>query len=359
MAERCNKLRLLGQALGCYLEARAEEVPMTGSSRPELSVVLGMWPERDPLEALTTAGLADRFGYAGLWIGEMATFDAFALATAVGLQTERIRLTVGPLAVAVRTPLTMATGAASVAALTGRGVDLAIGSSSPRVVQDWHGRPPTGGPAHLEETVRVLRTLVAGGTTDATGRHARSTGARLRLPADGTTVTVAGFGPRAVAVAGRHADRLVLTTTPPAIAARYRRDLDAAATAAGRPAPRLAVWLFTAVDPTPTDRTQLARAKVPYLATPGYRDVFTEAGFGDLVAMAERSPHPRELLTAVPDALVETFDLVGDQGAVLDRLAAYDAAGVDEVGILPTTAGDPGGARSLGALAPARLPVGP
>ena len=48
--------------------------------------------------------IAEKLGYRELWIGEMATYDAFALATAVGLQTGHIGLNIGPRAVSVRTP---------------------------------------------------------------------------------------------------------------------------------------------------------------------------------------------------------------------------------------------------------------
>src|SRR4051812_10430970 len=113
------------------------------------AVSLGYWQDRDPLEAMETARLADELGYRELWLGEMATFDAFSLATAVGLATSSIELTIGPLAVAVRDPAMLAIGTASVAALTGRPVHLAIGTSSPVVVERWHGRDASHGARQL------------------------------------------------------------------------------------------------------------------------------------------------------------------------------------------------------------------
>lgn len=59
----------------------------------------------------------------------MATSDVFALATAVAHRTGRIPLTLGPLAFAVRDPMTIARGVASVADLTGHRVDVAIGAA--------------------------------------------------------------------------------------------------------------------------------------------------------------------------------------------------------------------------------------
>ncbi|MFL5823283.1 MAG: LLM class flavin-dependent oxidoreductase, partial [Solirubrobacteraceae bacterium] len=84
---------------------------------PELGVVMPYWLDRPDEEAIEIALAAEQAGIEKVWLGEMASFDAFALATAVGLQTERVRLKVGPLAVGVRSPVAIALGVASVATL--------------------------------------------------------------------------------------------------------------------------------------------------------------------------------------------------------------------------------------------------
>ncbi|MGZ8650189.1 MAG: LLM class flavin-dependent oxidoreductase, partial [Solirubrobacteraceae bacterium] len=111
---------------------------------------------------MATARLADELGYPELWIGEMATWDAFALATAIAERTASIELCVGPLATAVRDPMAMAMGVASVAAVAGRPVHLAIGSSSRVVVERWHGRRRERTARHIRETAEALRPLLAG-----------------------------------------------------------------------------------------------------------------------------------------------------------------------------------------------------
>ncbi len=72
----------------------------------KLSVSLGLWQDRSPEEALDTAPAAEAAGYPELWIGEMATWAAFALGTAISW----ISLTFGPPAVTVRDPATIAMG---------------------------------------------------------------------------------------------------------------------------------------------------------------------------------------------------------------------------------------------------------
>ena len=129
--------------------------------------------------------------------------------------------------------------------------------------------------------------------------------------------------------------------------------LSAAAARLGRPRARLAVWLAAAVDPAPQAIDQLRRAMVAYAAAPGYGEMFEIAGFGGVVALARRRVHPNELLAAVPADLCRAVALVGSRSDLDARIARYVAAGADEIAIVPVTAADDGGERTLRALAPA------
>ncbi|MGX1804320.1 LLM class flavin-dependent oxidoreductase [Nocardia sp. NPDC055321] len=381
---------------------------------PDLSVSLPLWQDRDPLDALLVADAADALGYDRLWIGEMATFDAIALATAIGRTPGRIPLCLGPFAVAVRTPASIAMGVASVAALTGRPVGVALGTSSPTVVTAWHGRERTATAAHLEESAHVVRDLLAGDKVHFEGARERVHGFHLRLPAprpatrdveevDGAPtsrpenaellpavsmpartdsippggngpaaasgesggadpgggspslrgeVVVAAFGERALSVAARVADRVVLNLVTPAQVARCVAAVREFAAAAGRPAPPIAVWVTAGVNPTDAMRETLRRGVVGYLRAPGYGEMFAEAGFGDVVALARGGAHPRDVLAAVPDALPAAVGMLGSPDEVRARLKDYRAAGADEVVIVPvTSAEDPAGHRTLETIA--------
>jgi alkanesulfonate monooxygenase SsuD/methylene tetrahydromethanopterin reductase-like flavin-dependent oxidoreductase (luciferase family) len=143
---------------------------------------------------------------------------------------------------------------------------------------------------------------------------------------------------------------LLNMVTVPA-AQRLCAQITAVAGRAGRPTPTIAAWLSASVDPTPADLAQMIRSKTGYLAAPGYRDIFIEAGFGDLVEFARTRPHPKVLRAAMPDAEIAAVTcLTGGPAEVATRINAYIAAGVDEVCIVPTTAGDPGGIRTLTAV---------
>lgn len=306
----------------------------------KLNAVVGIWPDRPADEALLTASLADALGYRELWIGERGIWDAFALGTAIGLATDQIALTLGPLAVAVRDPVSIAIGAASVASLTRRRVGVAIGTSSRTTVEQWYGLSNERPSLRLAETAQALRPLLGGERDEY----------RLQLDPPGGPLTVAAFGEQAIRTAARHADRMVVNFVSPDEAAVLRTSLEAAAGREGRPAPVLAAWLPAAVEPTPDGLAQIARSIVPYLARPGYGEMFAASGFGEAVALARKDAPLLELLTALPPEITEVVGLVGDVARIRSRIEEYAAAGVDEICVAPVTGGDPGGERTLRAL---------
>ena len=314
------------------------------------SVVLPYWLDRPAEEAVEVALAAERAGFERLWVGEMATFDAFALATAIGTRAPRLALTIGPLAIGVRTPVAVALGASSVATLTGARVDVALGASSPAIVAGWHDRPWDALPTRMRETVAALRPLLAGERGDFAGTHVRTRGFRLQRPLPAARITVAAFGPAMTRVAARVADEVVLNLVTPAHVAAVRTAIAAEAEAAGRTRPRLAVWVPVALAPGDVARRQLASQLAVYLAPPGYGEMFAALGFGALVDAARAGRPRRDLAAAVPHALAEAVGAIGDLATVRERIAAYHAAGADDVALVPSTAEDAGGARTLAAL---------
>jgi hypothetical protein len=65
-----------------------------------------------------------------------------------------------------------------------------------------------------------------------------------------------------------------------------------------------------------------------------------------------RAGEPRkDLAAAIPASLIASVGAVGSKSDVLARIAEFHAAGADHVGIVPTTAEDPCGARLLAELA--------
>lgn len=292
--------------------------------------MLGQWLDR-PIDAdVELAVWADELGYPELWVPEMAKADAPALATMIAGRTDRITVTLGPLAVTVRSPVQIAMALATVAA-AGRRADVALGTSSSLVAR-WHGRSRAGAADRLVATVSELAALLDG---------ERVNGYRLPQPPEPRpTVTVAAFGPKAVAAA-QTADRMVLNMV----------DVDTAADLASRHR-NAAVWLCAAIDPTDEERVWLARGFVGYLAAPGYDEMFIRAGFGELVEFARTRPGPKAVFARMPPELVDAVALVGSESHVRDRMENYAAAGIDEICLVPLAPDLPSARRTLETLAP-------
>lgn len=320
----------------------------------ELGVVMPYWLDRPDSEALDIAVEADRLGFPTLWVGEMVTFDAFALATAIGLRTERIGLRVGPLAVGVRSPVALALGLSSVAGLIGAGrpVDLALGAANPAIVSGWHDRPWASPAPRMRESARAVRALLDGKRADFDGEHVRAHGFRLRQPLPSASISVAAFGPAMTRVAAEEADEVVLNLVTPEHVARVRAAVDAHARAAGRPVPRIAVWVTAVLDPGEAAIAQIAGQLAVYLKPPGYGEMFSELGHAALVARARAGASRAELAAQIPAELLASVCAIGSAIEVADRLAAYHAAGADHVGVVPCTAEDPAGRTVLAALSP-------
>ncbi|OBA80048.1 LLM class F420-dependent oxidoreductase [Mycobacterium sp. 1164966.3] len=316
-----------------------------------IEVALPFWLDRPDDEAMDVALAASETGCAAVWVGEMATFDAFALATAIGLRAPGMPLKIGPLAVGVRGPVTLALGVSSVASLTGSPVDIALGASSPAIVAGWHDRPWAHHVPVMRETIESLRSILTGDRVDYAGRYVSSRGFRLRHACAGTRIALGAFGPGMIRLAAQHADEVVLNLASPARVAEVRAAVDAAATRGA--APRLTVWVPVALEPGAAAHAQLAAQLAVYLGPPGYGEMFSALGFDGLVSQARSGATRRELAAAIPVELLDEVSALGSVDRIAARLNAYYQAGADCVAVVPSTAEDPGARETLTALSSA------
>ena len=316
-----------------------------------IEVTLPFWLDRPDVEAVQIAETVSAVGLTGLWIGEMATFDAFALATAIGLRAPGLRLKLGPLPISVRTPVAIALGASSVASLTGCEIDIALGASSPTIVNGWHDREWLHSAVRMRETIDCLGAILRGERADYDGRHVRTHGFRLRSPLMHTRIGIGVFGPMMTRLAAEVADEVVLNLSSPQRVAQVRTQVDDYAAAVDRTAPHLTVWVPAALRPGEAALRQAANQLAIYLAPPGYGEMFSELGFPDLVERARNGARRSDLAAAIPFDLTEQLGALGSPEQIAGRLQAYLDAGADTVAVVPVTAEDPAGRGVLQAVA--------
>jgi probable F420-dependent oxidoreductase len=319
--------------------------------RSPIEAVLPYWLDRPDLEALEVAEAVNATGIGGLWIGEMATFDAFALATAIGARAPGLGLRLGPLPISVRTPASIALGVSTVAGVTGVQVDIALGASSPFIVSGWHDRDWSHGVGRMRETIDCLRPILRGERGDYDGRYVRSHGFRLRNPLPHSRIGVGAFGPSMIRLAAEFADEVVLNLASSQRVSQVREQIERQATAVGRIPPHVTVWVPVAVRPGQAALRQLAGQLAVYLGPPGYGEMFCDLGFGDLVERARSGTRRADLAAAIPFELAGQLAALGDPDQVDERIRAYLDAGADTVAVIPVTADDPAGRTALGCAA--------
>ena len=111
--------------------------------------------------------------------------------------------------------------------------------------------------------------------------------------------------------------------------------LRAGAAAAGRPAPPLVAHLSVALGEDRAAVVAAARQTVArYARLPFYARMFADAGF----PIAEPG--------TVPDALIESLVIFGDEGTVRDRLVAALVGGLDEILVMLVPVADEAAERS-------------
>jgi 5,10-methylenetetrahydromethanopterin reductase len=293
--------------------------------------------------ALRTPALArqaEEWGFDGVFVADSQNLNAdvwveLALAAAA---TRRIAL--GP---GVTNPLTRHLAVTASAAATlqlesgGRAV-LGIGRGDSAVTQIGHRPAPV---AELERALATIQSLLRG----EEARFGEATAA-IRWIADAdepkVPLAVAATGPRVIAAAARHAERVDFTVG--AEAERIRWAVDTARAAADGPL-SLGAYLNVAVHPDRALARDLVRGNTAILARftaegappDGLSDV-TRGGIARLASTYDESRHGESDAPAahtLEDEFIDRFAVCGPAAEVADRLAGLGELGLDRVIVVP------------------------
>ena len=272
-------------------------------------------------------------GVEQLWIIEDCFFtSAPSLAAAALAVTERLHVGVGILPAVARNAAVTAMEFATLARLGPGRFTAGIGHG----VQEWMeqmGARASSPLTALDETIRVVRSLLRSETVDLDGSSVSMTGVALQPAPEVVPPVLAGVrGPRSLAVAGRVADGLVLAegTGPTA--------LRAALAATGRADdPDFGVVVFTPFR-LAADAVEARRAMAPVVV-----GLLSDRGN----PAVDSHPHAEEIrerlvgggVAAIVDMPVEWWRelcAVGDLDDVLAHVTALHEAGADTVALFPS-----------------------
>ncbi|WP_433009211.1 TIGR03564 family F420-dependent LLM class oxidoreductase [Kribbella sp. CA-294648] len=237
-------------------------------------------------------------GFATAWISQALGVDALTALAVAGREVGGIELGTAVVPVAQRHPLMLAGQALTVQAATGNRLTLGIGTGIAAMVGGMYGLPTDRPLLRMREYLQVLRPLLEGEPVDFTGETLTARGS-IQLPPQQQhppQVLLAALGPGMLRVAGELADGVVTWMTGPrTLAEHIVPSVTAAATASGRPVPRVVAGLAVCV----TDDAAEVRAR--------FGAQFAMAGqVSEYRAMLEREgvDSPADLLIAGSEAEV-------------------------------------------------------
>lgn len=275
-------------------------------------------------EAIQTIIDAEQLGVRQIWTtqGPM-TLDALTIYTLAATQTSRIRLGTSILQTYPRHPLAVATQVRVFNELAPGRLRLGLGPSHRPGIEGVYGLEMQAPLEHTREYIQVLRAALWTGAVDYSGRffnvHANLPGT-ARVP-----ILVSTLGQGAFRSAGEVADGALSWNCPvPYLLKIGLPALQAGARQAQRTPPPLAAHVPVALNPDRPAVLAAARKRLEtYRQLPFYRNMFAQAGYP---VLADGS---------LPEALLDSLVVSGDEAAVAARLTELLSTGLSELIIQP------------------------
>ncbi|MEV0433357.1 LLM class F420-dependent oxidoreductase [Nocardia sp. GTS18] len=303
----------------------------------------------------------ERAGLDVVFVPEAYSFDAVSALGFLAARTERVQLASGILQLYTRTP--------SLTAMTAAGLDfvsdgrfiLGIGASGPQVIEGFHGVPYDAPIGRTRELIEICRKVWRREKLNYQGKYYQ-----IPLPADRGTglgkelklinhpvrenipVLLAALGPKNVELAAELAEGWQPIFFLPEKANDVWGDALAAGKAKRDPSlgdlevyagPALAIG---------ENVTPLLEFVKPHLAlyiggmgAKGknfYHTLATKYGYGEAADRIQElylAGDKQAAAAAVPDDLVRDVSLIGSEGFVKDRIAAFAEAGVTTLNVTP------------------------
>ena len=322
----------------------------------QLSYSGGFKEAADTVAELETAGLDL------VWIAEAYGFDGASLMGYIAAKTESVQIASGILPIYTRTPTLLAMTAAGVDALSDGRCHLGLGASGPQVIEGWYGVKYDSPIGRTREIVDICREIWAReDKLTHEGRYynmplpeGEGTGlgkplkiiahpVRNRIP-----IWVASLGPKNVAMTAEIADGWMPILFDPAKARDvWGEDLDKGE---AKRAADLDTLMITAggllvVGDDVKGYLDFVRPMVAlYVGGMGargknfYNDLFKRYGYEEEAVQIQDlylEGKKKEAAALIPTEFLDAISLVGPEGYIKERLAAFAEAGVTHMNVTP------------------------
>jgi F420-dependent oxidoreductase-like protein len=294
-------------------------------------------------------------------IAEVYTFDSVSQLGYLAAVTDRVELLSAIFPIYSRTPALIAMTAAGLDHVSDGRFTLGLGASGPQVIEGWHGVPYDAPLQRTREIVEICRKVWRRERLEHAG--AKYT---IPLPAEQGTglgkplklintplrervpIMLAALGPKNVELAAEIAEAWEPIWFMPERAADVWGDALAAGQAKRDPSLgelRVVVGVPVAIGEDVDALHDLVRPQLAlYVGGMGargknfYNDLAVRYGFADAAATVQDlylSGKKDEAAAALPEELVRGVSLIGPEGYVRERIAAFAEAGVTTLALQP------------------------
>ena len=296
---------------------------------------------------------AEKLGFDSVWSAEAWGSDAVSPLAWIGAKTSTIKLGTAIMQMPGRSPANTAMTAMTLDALSGGRFILGLGTSGPQVVEGWHGRPFHKTLTWMREYITIVRTILQ------REEHLRFDGVHYQLPYEGPNSTHQGkslksilhgrpdipiftgsMAPKSQQLSAELGDGCILTCMNPERPEVLEENFSLGLERAGKTRDQFELCPSIAVGVGPAEfiRPMLKKSLALYIGGMGsrkknfYKDYVCKVGFEaeahhiqDLYLDGKK----KEAIAAVPDAMVDTFHLVGSPEQIRDRLEVWKESGTD------------------------------
>lgn len=321
----------------------------------------------DPLKAVAHAQAMEKAGVDQAWVAEAYSFDAVSTLGFLAASTETMELVSGILPIYTRTPTLIAMTAATLDSLSGGRFALGLGASGPQVIEGWHGVPYDRPLGRTREVIEICRKVWKRERLEHDGRNYqmplgadKGTGLGKPLKLINTPlredipIYIASIGEKNVELTAEVANGWIPVFFHPEKAHdAWGGSLDAGLAKRDPALGQLEIIAggmaaITKTDEEAVEMRNFARPNAAlYIGGMGaksknfYNTLFQRYGYeaeAELIQDLYLSGKKDEAAAAIPDEFLAATNLVGTEGFLKERLAAFAEAGVTSLTLHPAGA---------------------
>jgi len=284
---------------------------------------------------LEQAVWAEKEGFDDLWFADSSGVDALTTAAAVAVKTERVRIGTAIIPVFSRSPAVLASTAHVLHQLSGGRFILGLGSSSPVMMEGWHGQKFEKPLTRVKETTQLIKSMLQGEKSDFDGETISSHGYRqLPLEAGSQPVYMAGLRAKMLETAAEFSDGVIVNLFPESALPKLIDHIRIGGERAGKKLEDIEVVCRHQVIVTEDKekaRNLIRSAFAPYYATPVYNSFLKWCGFGetaDVISEGWSQKDRAKTTGALSDELVDQIAIIGSAEECQERIRGYAAGGI-------------------------------